>query len=242
MTWARIDDNFPLHPKVMAAGPICELIQVRAICYSCRFLTDGLIDPSVVPALLTNIEGAGAIYWASRMVDAGLWHRNGTGYRVHDFLAYNPSKKLILRRRKDWSKAGKKSAIIRWGTTKVKTDDTARLDMTLPKGQKDPNAPVPSPSPSPSPSPTSTPPSPQAGIDADLRAALDRLPRFRESSALYDAAWWQAMFLAYPAVDHVAELADAHGWLLSDKRGRTYTDMRKFLRGWFKRAQQGGGA
>lgn len=124
--WARLEDNFPQHPKILSAGPLAELLQVRAICYAARNLTDGVIPAGVVPVLLTGfghvglttagvpgmfIQGVDAheIDWPKRMLAAGLWdaHKNGRDYIVHDYLRYNPSKRQYLQDRRKKSKAGR---------------------------------------------------------------------------------------------------------------------------------------
>jgi len=112
MTWARLDDNFPDHPKIVAAGPICELIQVRAICYCCRYLTDGFLPLAIIPTLLVRLDGA--MDWPEEMVMAGLWDRVAGGYRCHDFLDYNPTKKSVLSHREERRQAGLKGAMARW--------------------------------------------------------------------------------------------------------------------------------
>jgi hypothetical protein len=37
------------------------------------------------------------------MVKAGLWERAEGGYRIHDYLDFNPSRKEILKQRAKWS-------------------------------------------------------------------------------------------------------------------------------------------
>ena len=39
--WIKLDDRFDEHPKILAAGPMALVAQVRALCYSGRHLTDG---------------------------------------------------------------------------------------------------------------------------------------------------------------------------------------------------------
>lgn len=133
MTWARIDDNFPNHPKVVAAGPICELIHVRAICYCNRYLTDGFFPAAAVSQFTSGLDQvaltpgraamrqAGAVAargwdadevdWASRMVAGGFWsvkQKGGVvGYEVHDFLDYNLSRREVVQLRENKRVAGR---------------------------------------------------------------------------------------------------------------------------------------
>lgn len=125
MAWANLDDGFPDHPKVIAAGALCELLQIRAICYCTRYLTDGFIPAQAVTLLLTGFAELGIVDdgrlapalsadWPARMVAAGLWHRRKSGYLLHDFLDWNRSKKEVKTLREQKRQAGQKGAKSRW--------------------------------------------------------------------------------------------------------------------------------
>jgi len=89
MPWARFDDEFPDHPKVLAAGPLAAWLHVCAICYACRYLTDGFIPHGQVRRL-ADVEDPTLL--VGRLVSSGLWEVVPGGYRVHDFLEYQPAK------------------------------------------------------------------------------------------------------------------------------------------------------
>lgn len=120
--WIKIDDSFADHPKILRVGPLGAAIQIRALCYCARFLTDGFIPESVVKSLLGGMEyigietgsvmgeGSGKpivtmgedavdMDWPAIMVDAGLWHEEPGGFRIHDYLVYNPSREKTLEER-----------------------------------------------------------------------------------------------------------------------------------------------
>lgn len=148
MTWVRIDDGFADHPKIVAAGPIAALIQIRALCYSARHLTDGFLPSAAVPGLLHGLEMIGIetgrndmmvvgedatdIDWPTVMVTHRLWERRKGGYYVHDFLAYNRSRADVLAERKARSKAGASGAIVtnsrRWGSANQSARAAASAD------------------------------------------------------------------------------------------------------------------
>src|SRR3990167_4950173 len=106
MSWVRIDDGFADHPKIISAGPIAALIQIRSLCYTARHLTDGFIPRSAVPLLTSGLEHIGIDYggthelaigeqaneidWPRIMILSGLWEENGSGFKIHDYLDYNP--------------------------------------------------------------------------------------------------------------------------------------------------------
>lgn len=128
MPWVRIDEEFPLHPKVLTAGPLGMAMQVAALCYCNRYLTDGFVSQAVIPGLL-NLEGLGMRHWMGELVGggqdatwqlviedllaAGLWDEEKGGYRIHDFHDFQPSREATLKLRADRSAAGQKGGLAR---------------------------------------------------------------------------------------------------------------------------------
>jgi hypothetical protein len=117
VAWVRLDDSFAEHPKLARAGPLAMAMQVAALCYANRNLTDGFVPRAVAPLLL-NLDGlylafpeAGsllggeeplAVSWqtvAESLVRAGLWEEEEGGYRIHDYLNYQPSREAVIRAR-----------------------------------------------------------------------------------------------------------------------------------------------
>ncbi len=105
MTWVRLDDNFPGHRKVLAAGPEAAWLHVEALCYCAQQETDGAILNAAL-AHLTQFSKPKAVKLAARLVEVGLWELNGTGWMVHDFLEYNPSRKSLEEKRVKKQRAG----------------------------------------------------------------------------------------------------------------------------------------
>jgi hypothetical protein len=116
MTWVRLDDTFGTHPKFFCNstfGALCQLIQVRAICYASQHLTDGRLPLNIVGQLTGGLEGlvidndyATELPWEKEMVKAKLWEPCKGGFMIHDYLSYNPSKEEILQLRELKKKAG----------------------------------------------------------------------------------------------------------------------------------------
>lgn len=105
MSWARIDDQYPDHPKIVAAGHAAMALDVAGICYCARFLTDGFIPEDQVPRLLTHPnpgELVGALLRVRR------WETAAGGYLVHDYLDYNPTRAQALATRQARSAAGRR--------------------------------------------------------------------------------------------------------------------------------------
>jgi len=87
MPWIRFEDNFPEHPKVLALSDGAFRLHVRAIGYAARHLTDGHVSS----AALRSMTRRPAL--PAELVAAGIWELNGDdGYKVHDYLHYQPSR------------------------------------------------------------------------------------------------------------------------------------------------------
>ncbi|MBW3663553.1 MAG: hypothetical protein KY469_10675 [Actinobacteria bacterium] len=91
MGWAKFDDQFTDHPKVVAAGPMAELLAMRAVIHCARYETDGHVQAAQLPRLAVGITSPKR--HAAKLVEAGLWEPDpdGDGWWVHDFLEYHPS-------------------------------------------------------------------------------------------------------------------------------------------------------
>lgn len=94
MAWFRLDDNFHSHPKVLSAGNAAVGLWVRCCTYSAQHLLNGK-----VPEHIALLYGSAEL--AQEVTDAGLWQRVEGGYKVRDFLRYNPSKKQVEKERKE---------------------------------------------------------------------------------------------------------------------------------------------
>ncbi len=93
MPWIRFEDNFPEHPKVLALSDGAFRLHVRAIGYAARHLTDGHVSS----AALRSMTRRSAL--PAELVAAGIWEHEGDGYKVHDYLHYQPSKTEVQKRR-----------------------------------------------------------------------------------------------------------------------------------------------
>lgn len=88
MTWTRLEPGFPEHPKILAAGPMAELLHVHGLIYCNRYLTDGFIPALAVPGLL-RVPYRRPV---KRLIELGIWMEVKDGYQVHDFLDFQMSK------------------------------------------------------------------------------------------------------------------------------------------------------
>ena len=114
--WIKLDDGFATHPKILKAGPYALVLQIRALCYASTHQTDGFIDGQVTDFLTTGLDPE--IDWPGQMLEYALWDADDerSGYRIHDYLEWNLSKKERESFRNKKSQAGKKGMKARWGT------------------------------------------------------------------------------------------------------------------------------
>lgn len=103
MSWAKLDDRFDDHRKVKRVWLACPQalgLHVMALTYCTRHETDGLVDREYVTEKAPAAKKRDAMTTA--LVTAGLWDEDPDGWRIHDFLDYNPSRAdLDEKRRKD---------------------------------------------------------------------------------------------------------------------------------------------
>lgn len=115
MAWAKLDDEFYDHPKVLRVSLAATGLYALCLSYAARKMTDGALPANAVRRL------AGDEMWealAEQLVHVGLWEREHDGFRIHDFLAYNRSKAEVLADRAALravrSQAGRAGAAARW--------------------------------------------------------------------------------------------------------------------------------
>lgn len=169
MSWAKLDDAILDNPKILSVGPIGFALHIAAICYCARNLTDGFVplsraatlldlsgvqidcaNPIALPAHGQKQSMAGDVISPDAVIDAllgaELWHECPGGYRINDYLEYNPSKAEVLAERAKRSKAGKAGAASRWQVP-CDSDATAMASAMRSGWQNDGPVPVPVPIP-----------------------------------------------------------------------------------------------
>lgn len=112
MGWVYLDDRFPEHPKVEAAGDEAGWLFVCGLAYVNRNTTGGTIPKTKVPKL-TGLKNPARL--ATALVRENLWEDKGDSYLIHDYEDWNRS--AIDRKDK-----ARKAAEARW--KKPKPDAT----------------------------------------------------------------------------------------------------------------------
>lgn len=97
MTWTRVDDGFPEHPKVEPLSDRAFRLHVTALCYCSRNLTDGLLIESAVRAMLAALKSTKKP--VEELVSRDLWSRCDEGFHIHDYLEWNLSSMEVKNKR-----------------------------------------------------------------------------------------------------------------------------------------------
>ena len=92
MTWVRLDDGFSDHPKVAALSDAAFRAFVTALCYCNKNLTDGLV-PALISKQITTRKSL------AELLAVGMFERDGSNYRVHDYDQYQPSRESVISQR-----------------------------------------------------------------------------------------------------------------------------------------------
>jgi hypothetical protein len=88
----RLEDAFAFHPKVIHAGNAAVGAWVRMGTYCAANLTDGFV-PDRIARLIANEDEIG------QLIDAAMLVKGKDGYRIHDYLTYQPSKQDVEQER-----------------------------------------------------------------------------------------------------------------------------------------------
>ncbi len=111
MSWVKLDDGFGDHPKIARVGPIGASLQVQALCYANKNLTDGFVPSVVAHSFVTRATvwddeqgqrwtcGPHDVDWPAVLVKAGVWELVPGGYYIHDYPDYQPTKAEVLAER-----------------------------------------------------------------------------------------------------------------------------------------------
>lgn len=92
MTWIKLNDNVPRHPKVARLSDRAFRRWIQGICYASEFLTDGVLPE----AFLCTVSHRDL----TELVEAGLWRVPEDGrVLIHDYLDHQSSKEVVSQRR-----------------------------------------------------------------------------------------------------------------------------------------------
>jgi hypothetical protein len=94
MAWVRIHDGAMTHPKVIGLSDKAFRLWIWGLSYSQQHLTNGLIPRVAIPARVARAT--------ADLLAARLWDDTPAGgYQVHDYLDWNDSRDVVVRKRTD---------------------------------------------------------------------------------------------------------------------------------------------
>jgi hypothetical protein len=97
MTWVKIDDSFPDHPKIKGLKDDEFRLYMTALCYSSRYLTDGVIPLNIIRTFIESRSKSSRI---SALVDANLWEIVADNILILSYSEYQFTKERVESERK----------------------------------------------------------------------------------------------------------------------------------------------
>lgn len=92
MSWVKLDDRIFDNPKIAALSDTAKVAYLEATCYCARELTDGFVP-------LNKAKGFAGKPKVVQELVPHLWETAPGGFRVHDYLKYNPTRVKVLAER-----------------------------------------------------------------------------------------------------------------------------------------------
>lgn len=135
MPWVKVDDHMDDHPKMSHLSDAAIGGWLRCLTWCSRNLTDGFLPAATFPTRVRNDEAR------AELLAAGLIVKARKGYKVHDYLDFQPSKAKVL--------ADREAARVRMGFVRRSRDVRANFGecsgdvRTLPVPGTDPSDQVP---------------------------------------------------------------------------------------------------
>ena len=99
MPWARLEDDYFRHRKVVGLSKDAKLLDLAAITFSSRELRDGVLMPADLRILAAEVDLEDVVAVADELVAAERWGKVDRHYVIHDYLKYNPSRAEVLAER-----------------------------------------------------------------------------------------------------------------------------------------------
>lgn len=107
MSWAKFDDRFPSHKKIMRLSAEAFRLFVTAVCFACEHGTNGAVDRAILQGLPNVPRGAKLRSVITELEESGCWEKTDVGWQIHDFLQWNPDAETVEAQRGKRSASGK---------------------------------------------------------------------------------------------------------------------------------------
>ena len=110
----QLDVEYATDDEFIEAGPMPELLYIRALCFSKRKTTDGFITTSQLQLVGNGIKQVAK--HATTLVNVGLWTTVEGGYQINAYLKRNKSKAQLEDEKALAAELGAVGAHERWHT------------------------------------------------------------------------------------------------------------------------------
>lgn len=133
MSWVKLDDQFFVNRKAVAAGLEGRAMFVASVCYCGMQLNNGKFEKAALPviAAMAGVDLA----LADRLFAVELWHDLGHSIEVHDYLKYNPSREQAIAAQE----RAKKAAGARWNAQSNADSNSPPGDSAMPIPSRSPD-------------------------------------------------------------------------------------------------------
>ncbi len=135
MTWVKMDDCFRDHPRFVDASSGLVGVYLSGLAYSNRYCLDGHIPATALSKIAPAETPKQRERIIAELLQRGLWEIHpGGGYVVHDYLQWNDSREVVMKRRD----VARQAAAARWGPHAKGNAD--RIPKSTAIGNADSNA------------------------------------------------------------------------------------------------------
>lgn len=87
MTWIKLQDNCPRHPKVEALSDRAFRVWIGSLCYASEFLTNGVLPEVFWKKIPKSIR--------AELSSCGLWDWSEPNFLIHDYLHHQTRKEDV---------------------------------------------------------------------------------------------------------------------------------------------------
>ena len=100
MPYLLIDDGMAENPKIAGLSDKAFRLWITSLLYCARNLTNGAISEIAIRSLAPICQIAKPLAVVRALVEAGLFEKTDTGWVIHDYLDYNPSRADLSEKRR----------------------------------------------------------------------------------------------------------------------------------------------
>lgn len=135
--YVPLDADYYHDPKIIDAGPMAELLYVRALCLAKRTEKDGYIADSQLRVIGAGLSRPHAL--ADRLCAVGAWERVGNGWQISAWLKRNKSAAQITHAKEAARMKSLQGNHERWHVKEQKFDPTCELCNPYKDPRSDPH-------------------------------------------------------------------------------------------------------